>query len=141
SSTGNVYKYPLPAEAGVDELIAPSAGLSDKFAAVSTSPDQVKRILADKPLSGASLLAKQSGPAAGAVYFNWAGFVETIAPWVDYAMVQHMGSGDRSNVEALLSQVNTGLEILQVLHSVESVITIEGNTTVGHTVSTWNDVD
>jgi hypothetical protein len=141
SKEGAVYKYSLPSEAGVDELIAPSAGLTDKFAALSSSPDQVKRVLEERPLAGSKLLASAKGPTAGAVYFNWAGFVQAIAPWVDYGMIHAMGGGDRENVEALVNQVNTGLEVLQVLRTVESVVTIEGGTTVSHTVSVWKDVE
>jgi hypothetical protein len=141
SNSGAVYKYPLPAESGVDELIAPSGGLSDKFAAISSSPDQVKRVLEDRPLNDARLLAAHKGPAAGAAYFSWAGLVQTIGPWVEYGMVQGMGSGDRENVAALLNQINTGLEVLQVLRSIEAVTTIEKGSTVTHTVSTWKDVD
>jgi hypothetical protein len=31
--------------------------------------------------------------------------------------------------------------VLQVLRTVESVVTIEGGTTVSHTVSVWKDVE
>ena len=51
SDAGTVYYYPLPAVAGVDERIAPNAGVSNDAMVLSLVPDASKRLLASQPLS------------------------------------------------------------------------------------------
>src|SRR5262249_19497535 len=45
SGGGKLYSYPLPKKAGVDPQVAFNAGLTDKFAAVTTMPKTTERML------------------------------------------------------------------------------------------------
>src|SRR5205823_10448732 len=87
---GTVYYYQLPNQAvGLDERIVPNAGLGKQLAVLSLSVEHSERLLAEHPLSAKSpLLAEAKKPLAGAAYCDWAGFVDALAPWADYALQQ-----------------------------------------------------
>ena len=146
---GTVYKYSLPADAGLDSQIAPSVGVGEHVAVFATSPKLAARVLAETPMRWQGLSSGESGkPCATLISFNWANMVDAMTPWVEFAIRMH-GPGaegadaesDPEQIAAILSQVRTGLEILKCWKSVEGVTTIENGVTVGHTITTFKDVD
>jgi len=84
SGEGTIHFYPLPEEWGVDPRLAPNAGLSPDVVALSLSLDQTERLLKKTTLSLEGPLADLDRPLAAAAYFNFAGFVDAVHPWVEY---------------------------------------------------------
>src|SRR5207245_783930 len=83
---GILYFYPLPDVLGIDERIAPNAGIGEKVAVFSLSPSTTKRLLAKTPFQGGGLLAKTDRPMLSASYVNVKGLLEAIGPWVEYGL-------------------------------------------------------
>jgi hypothetical protein len=80
---GTVYVYPLPEEWGIDKQIAVNAGLNDTTAVISSSPATTERLLSEAPIQvNTSLNLKR--PAAVASHVQFADFVNTVRPWIDY---------------------------------------------------------
>jgi hypothetical protein len=139
---GTVYTYKLPADAGLDAQIAPSGGVSEDVAVFSTSPRLAARVLADTPLKSQGLIGSASGkPCATLIFFNWSGLVEAITPWVDFAIRQNIDEEDEDRVADIVSQVRTGLEILQCWRTTEVVTTVDNGVMISHSVTTFKDVE
>lgn len=134
TSDGRTFSYPLPAELGVDPQIVPNAGLNKDVAVLSLSLPHSLRILANHPLEGAGPLRGAQQPLGMAVYFDWAGLVDALTPWIDLGL-QNYGEqilaavpgalGEEIDTkqltkQALTAQVHEGLAILQVLRTVSS---------------------
>src|SRR5262249_32120832 len=84
---GTLYFYALPAEWGIDRQIVPTAGISDRVAVLTISQKHAERLLANVPLKlDGGPLADLTKPRAIATYLNWAGFVQTLTPWVEYGL-------------------------------------------------------
>jgi len=86
TAVGKVYVFDLPAEAGLDNQIAPSAGLSETVAVLTSSPDHAERLLSDKPIDREGPIARADKPLYAAVVFDFAGLVDAAHPWIEYAM-------------------------------------------------------
>ena len=79
-----VVKY-----ATLHKWLAPNVGLSSNFAALSLAPLHTKWLLEDRPLAiDGGPLSQRDKPLVSAAYFNWAGMVDMIVPWIDYGMDQ-----------------------------------------------------
>jgi hypothetical protein len=141
---GTVYFYNLPRELGLDTQIAPNAGLSSTFLALSLLPKVSLRLLKPTPLAIDGPLANRERPLASAGYLNWAGLVEAMAPWIDYGIDQ-AGSqpaaegapagGDPAATQAIKDQVRAALAFLQCLRTMSSVSYFEEGALVTH--SEW----
>jgi hypothetical protein len=128
---GTVYSYPLPAEAGFDERLAPAAGLSKNWLTLALSPEQAARLLQPAPLQGTGkMLEVGKRPLASAAYLNWAGLVDAAAPWVDYALLA--GQVDPDGSKDVRGQVRTVMEVLKTVRSVTSITYAEGKAMVTH---------
>ena len=69
----------------VHKWLAPNIGLSNKFAALSFSPLHTKWMLEKRPLAiDSGPLLRRDRPLVSAAYFNWAGMVDMVVPWIDY---------------------------------------------------------
>ena len=145
---GTVYKYSLPAEAGLDSQVAPSAGVGEHVAVFATSPKLAARLLSETTLRLQGLSSADSGKAcATLVCFNWVGLVDAVTPWIEFAIREHApgaegvaAENDPQHIGDVIAQVRTGLEILKCWKSVESVTTIEDGITISHTITTFKDV-
>ena len=85
SGGGKLYTYPLPKKWGVDSQVAVSAGLTDKFVAVSTMPKTTERLLSETtPELDTSL--KLDRPAAMVMHIAFAKMIDAIRPWIDYGI-------------------------------------------------------
>ena len=84
---GKLYIWPLPKEAQLDRRVAVTGGLSDKVGLVTLSAEHAQRLLTAKPLKvEGGPLADTKRPLTAATYFNWPVFIDTLSPWVMYAM-------------------------------------------------------
>ena len=85
---GTVYYYSLPREWGLDTQIAPNASLSKDFLALSLLPKFGLRLLKPTPLEVEGPVADHDRPLASASYFDFAGLLDALAPWMDYGVDQ-----------------------------------------------------
>jgi hypothetical protein len=134
---GTIYWYPWPGQLGLDQRISPAGGLSEKVAVFTLSPYYAQQLLK------ATLLKKMKGgpladperPLVSASYFDWAGFVDVLTPWIDYGLTQaHQGN-------EVTGQVQTFLEILKVFRTYASDTYLENGIVVTHSESIVRDLD
>jgi hypothetical protein len=85
---GTVYYYSLPREWGFDTQIAPNAALSKDFLALSLLPKFGLRLLKPTPLEVEGPVANHDRPLASASYFDLAGLLDALLPWMDYGVDQ-----------------------------------------------------
>ena len=86
---GDMYYYPIPEVPGLDKRVLPNAGLSESVLVLSLHQEMTERLLSKKPLkTECSLLQDLNRPLAGVTYFNFAGLVDALTPWVDFAIDQ-----------------------------------------------------
>jgi hypothetical protein len=142
-SFGTIYSFTLPAEWGVDKQIAPTLGVSDHVAVISASQHHTERLLKSTPLAVGGLLTKTDRPLAAAVWFNWAGLIESASPWVDLAVQQAVASkgGDENQKKEIVDQVSVVIEVLKALRSITSESYIEDQTLVHHTLMDIQDIE
>ncbi|HMF14912.1 MAG TPA: hypothetical protein VKE94_21500, partial [Gemmataceae bacterium] len=133
---GSIYFYGLPPPLGIDSQIAPSAGLSESVLAFTISQNHAERLLTSTPLKvDNGPLADRKRPLLGAVYFDFAGTIDTLSPWIDFgarAALPFARGLDPDQAEDILKQVVTGLEILKVLRSYASATYFEDGKLVTH---------
>ena len=162
-ATGTVYSYNYLELAGLDKQITPNAGLSKDVAVLSISPKQTDHILTATPLAIPGLLEDAKRPLAGASYFNCAGTVDALAPWIDlgvralcqepgflnlFGMVADEGvrprikplADDPAEVKEVLDQVHTILDVIKVVRSYASVTYHENGVWVTHHETVIQDV-
>ena len=125
---GTIYYYRLPRQAGLDKQIAPNAGLSDETLVLSMVPKMTVRLIEDNKLQGSGPLADTTKPLAAAFQFNFAGLLDAVAPWVDYAIV---ASGEDVGTD-VTEQIQTGFEIGKCWRGISGVTYQEGAAWVSH---------
>jgi len=149
------YKMPPEYDANVDSQLMPNAGLSKSVAVLSFAPKTSERLLVSTPLAVTpdGPLADRKKPLASAIYFNWAGTVDAVGPWIDLAVRQlgpRMAGGagqlaeaasDDPSTRMILDQVRTFLEILKVLRTAESATYQDGAAVVTHSLTIFHDVE
>jgi hypothetical protein len=143
----SLYTYKLPEEAGVDQQVVPTAGVSKTVAALSLSKSFTERLLAGTEL------AVKSGPLVtrksmiSAAYFNWPGFVDAATPWLEFSIKAAVlaksedEKGAEQKAEAILKQVKVGLEVLKCLKTFTSASYLEGGVLVTQHETVIKDLD
>ncbi len=140
----HVYYYALPAESGLDPQLAPNAGLSDQFLAVSLLPQFTARLLAATPLQGEGPLTQVDRPLAAAGQLDFARLVDAIEPWIDYGLQVSQGFDPDGVAEGPLDvsqQVRDVLRILRCFRGVSSATYVESNATVTHWQARFVDLE
>ncbi len=106
-------------------------------------------------------LADRNKALAGACYFNWAGTLDAVAPWIDFAVrgaasdaagiggagllltdaprIEQPAEQDDPTTQAILDQVHTVLDVLKTLRTLESATYLENGAMVTHTVCEIQD--
>jgi hypothetical protein len=139
-----VYYYTLPAESRLDAQVAPNAGLSPQFMVVSVLPRFTARLLAATPLQGQGPLAQTDRPLATAGHLDFARLVESVEPWVDYALQIVMGfdleGGAAGPMGDIPQQVHDALDVLKCFRGVSGVTYQEGNAMITHTEVRFEDL-
>jgi hypothetical protein len=93
---GKLYVYSLPEAWGIDEQVAPSAGLTESTATLSIMPATAERLLQSTPQTIDTSL-DLTRPAATVVHFKFAELISKIRPWIDYGLA--VGTGTLKNEE------------------------------------------
>ncbi|MFO7901878.1 MAG: hypothetical protein R6U98_04395 [Pirellulaceae bacterium] len=83
---GTVYYYALPEQTGLDKQLAPNAGLSETVLVSSLLPRFTARLLSETPLEATGPLANTDRPLGAAFKLDFAGLLDGVSPWVDYAV-------------------------------------------------------
>jgi hypothetical protein len=143
--TGTLYSYTIPPESGLDRRIAPNWGLSPQTFIMSLMPETTKRLM---PQSRSAAffgpLSESSRPLSGAVYLDFAGLIDTIHPWINYGAMLWMGGTDpdelEQQVQMIKSSVDFGVDILTCFKGISGAIYQEGNATVTHTETLFEDL-
>jgi hypothetical protein len=144
---GKLYVFHLPEEWKLDARVAPTAGVSEKVGVITLSAEHAERLLTDKPLKiEGGPLADAKRPLAGASYFNWAGFVDAVGPWVMYglelAKVERAlpGGGDEKKArEEIFKQVRTVLDVLKCIRVSTSATYLEQGVLITHSETVVRD--
>jgi hypothetical protein len=139
---GTIYSFPLPKEWGVDAKIVPNIGVSNEAFVISASKDHTERLLKATPLAVGGLLEKADRPLAVAFWLDWAALVEAASPWVDFGITQVAASKGvgQDQLQPVVQQVHTGLDVLKALRSVSSEYYLENDVLVQHTLTEIRDV-
>lgn len=131
---GTGYAWSLPAELGLESKVAPSAGMTNNVAAIGISMGHVERLLVATPLKvSGGPLADSKRPLSAAVYFDWAGCIDTLRPWVDYGLAL---AGPQVPAE----EIRAVLDILQCFRGHTSATYLEGGVTVTHSEEVFQDL-
>lgn len=146
SSGRSTLTYTLPSELGVDEQIKPNAVLTDDFAVVTASEAHSARLLKSTPPAAGGVLADAKRPRAVAVVFNWAGTVDALTPWLRLAARQAAkenlgGEDDDPQIEAILAQVDTVLEVLKAMRRCTAECYFEDGALVTHSMMEVQDLE
>jgi hypothetical protein len=146
---GEIAGWPVPAKCGVDKAIFPNAGLSDQVAVFTLSRSHTERLLASAPWKiGGLLMSSLNRPLVVAAGCDWAAFVAAARPWADLGaekvMAEKLDLSDpaaaKAQATAVLNQVHTVLEVLQVLRTITTEGYFEGPALVSHTLVEYRDV-
>ncbi|MFV1965010.1 MAG: hypothetical protein ACC628_06275 [Pirellulaceae bacterium] len=138
--SGKVYYYRLPKPLGVDKHIAPCAAVANDTLALSLLPRQAARMLEPADLKAGAPLADPDRKMGAAVYFNFAGLVDAATPWVDYGMKIGFADADENWLATVMSQINTGLEVLKCFKGISAATYEEGGAWVTHIEATFQDL-
>ena len=144
--TSSILSYTLPSELGVDEQIKPNAVLTDDLAVVTASEAHSARLLKDTPPAAKGVLADARQNRAVAVMFNWAGTVDALTPWVrlaarEVAKENLGGEDDDPQIEAIVSQVDTVLEVLKAIRGCTAECYFEDGALVTHSLMEVQDIE
>jgi hypothetical protein len=159
SDGGKLYSYSLPKKWGVDPQVAVNAGLTEKFVAVSLMPKTTERMLQDAPLKIDTSL-KLDRPAAMVAHIEFAKFIDTLRPWIDYGVDVASGKlrlhkpeegndNERRAAEQnpimlqmgfVVPQVQQFLEVCTVLRSVSAITYEEDGVWVTHSETHIEDL-
>lgn len=85
AAEGTIATYSLPAEWALDARIAPSAGLSDRAAALAFAPETVKRLLKPQPAKLDTPLGANR-PLAAMTHFDFGRLIDFVEPWIEYSI-------------------------------------------------------
>lgn len=138
TSSGTIYSYALPTEWGVDDRIAPNAGLSDSVLVLSALPELSEKLLAGSPPELDGPVADFDRPLLAAGHFKIAGFIEAAKPWIDYGIQVAIEQADEeggnmvATVGFIKPQVDQLIEVMQAMDSYTGVTYRDGDAWVTH---------
>lgn len=140
-----IFSYAIPEAVGLDGQLAPNAGLSNNTLVLSLMPEMTKRLLSSNPPQGLDSLAKPDQPLASASYFNVAGLLDAISPWVNYGVrIAGQAQGEdnpqaRMAMQMVAGNVTPIIDLLKCFGESASVVYIEDGVVVKHSATNFND--
>lgn len=140
---GTLYFYPIPAMAGLDEQVVPTAGLSDAVVVLALSHDHAERLLADRPFKpdgGPLAVAGRRRGLRSASYLDFRALVEVARPWVTLALENAELPPEVGKREDLLKDTAAVLEFLKLFRGFSSATYREKDAVVTHTEMLFDDL-
>jgi hypothetical protein len=144
---GELYFFTLPPNIPLDERLLPTAGLSANVATLTLSHEHAERLLTATPLAAAGPLANTRRPLAMATFFNWAGLIDAVTPWIEMGVQiggpflgDTLGEAGGKSSNDLLSQVQTVLSIMKVFRNYSSATYFENGAMVTHSATALKDL-
>lgn len=138
-SWGESFQYALPIEAGIDDQIAPNAGLSQNLAVLSLAPQTTSRLMMEQPLDVSEYRVDITRPAGSVAYFNFGGVIDLLEPWINYGVDAAVEDNFFSG--AIKAQVSDWTTILRCFKGAVSVsYRDEDGVTVTHSHSLFQDL-
>jgi hypothetical protein len=116
---GKIYQYALPVELGIDDQLAPNAGLSKDLAVISLAPQTTSRLMLKQPLQTEGYRIDLKRPAGSIVYFSFSGLVDMIEPWVNYGV--EIGIEDAFTSGMVKAQVSDWTAVLRCFRGAMSI--------------------
>lgn len=146
TSDTSTLSYTFPSEWGVDEQIKPNAVLTDDIAVVTASEAHSARLLKSTAPAIGGVLADGARPRAVAAMLNWAGTVDALTPWLRLAAreaaKENLGDeADEAQIEAIVAQVETVLEVLKAMRRCTVECYFEDGALVTHSMMEVQDVE
>jgi hypothetical protein len=135
---GRTYAfYPFLAGLGLDEQFQPTGGLSDKVAVLTLSRSHADRLLTETPFAARLAPFATKKAADSALYLNWAGVIDTAAPWVDFGVQMAAAGGDAKEKEGIARKV---IGALKIFREYGSVTYRQNGATITHSEAVFQDV-
>ena len=139
--SGKVYYYTLGQQLMLDKKIAPNIAISDDVVIASLLPRATVRFLKKSPVQLNAPLDDASQPRMAAIHFNFAGLLDAIKPWADFAMAMQGLGGDDINSKMIREHVDVAVEVLKCFRGVTSSMYREDGAVVSHTMSRFQDLN
>jgi len=143
-----LYFYSLPELLGLDERVVPTAGVGEKVAVLTFSHQHADRLLANKQVAFKDLaFADPQRPLISASILNWAGIVDALVPWAEFAAghLTLVPEGQEAQAKAMLKEVNAQIktiaQVLKVYKGTTTATYIEDGKVVTHSMSIIRDLD
>jgi len=129
--------YPIPPQLGLDEQFQPTGGLSDKVGVLTLSRGHANRLLTETPFAAGLTPFARRKTADSVSYFNWAGMVDTAAPWVGFGIRKSAPEAEQKHAEDVAVKVMAALKLFR---EYGSITYREGGATVTHTEAVFQDI-
>jgi len=136
---GNTFAYyPIPEFLTIDKQFQPTGALSKRVATLTLSRNHAERLLTERPFkaSSADLLNDTSRPLDSMFYFNWAGMVDAVTPWVAYA--KKLGAVPDDEIE---KKAWKAVDLLKVFRGYASITYREGGATITRREAIFRDIE
>jgi hypothetical protein len=140
TETGKLFFLSTLQQFGLDAAVAPSIGWSDDVLVVANTPDGAGRILAEKSLAG-PLADQADRELAGAMYVNFAGLMDTVKPWVSYALNVAAEQQENEMISMVIPQVETVIDVLKCFREHTSVTFVDGDSMVTFYSQQFTDLE
>jgi hypothetical protein len=146
-TAGTLYYYPLPEDFGLEDRVAPTAGLSATVGVLTLSHEYAERLLTEKPFQTRDTAFDTKRPLLSAAIFNWASIVDTLVPWAEFAAGSLViaPEGQEAQAKAMLkavtSQIRTIAEVVKVYKGTTTATYVEDGKLITRSVSIIRDLD
>jgi hypothetical protein len=148
-TAGTLYYFNLPEAWGLDPQVIPGGGLSEKVGVLALSLKHSERLLTETPLKvKGGPLGSPKSRLAEAVYLNWEGMVEALAPWaeigaqrvMDLVLLSGQEEPPKELLESVRKQMRTVFDVLKVVRNYASATYLEDGAWVTHSETVIKDL-
>jgi hypothetical protein len=152
-TSGTLFFYTIPAEAGLDKQVQPVMGVGKGAAVLALSKKHAERLMTSTPLALKGGPLARKGDLVGMAVVDWPAFIDATLPWVEFgvmsagAIAQSTDGSDagakkaKEELAAIQKQIRTVAEVLKCYKGASSVSYLEDGKLVTHTEKVIKDLD